>query len=77
MPQYEVKAGKTVFFVNAENKLDAVRRFRQSCGIMSIDSVTYVNDSRNVLNNVIDRYEEERSLYFDYWQPERKKNGIY
>ena len=73
MSQYEVKSGKTVFFVNAEDKADAVHRFRQSCGIYHIDAVTYVNDSNTVLNNVIDRYEEERSLYFDYWQPKRKK----
>ncbi len=64
MPQYEVKSGKTVFFVNAEDRLDAVRRFRQSCGIMSIDSVTYVNDGK-ILDSVISNFEKEKESYFD------------
>ena len=76
MPQYEVKSGKTIFFVNAEDKIDAVHRFKNSCGINHVDSVTYVHES-SVLDNIIDKLEESRSLYFDYWQPPRRKNGFY
>jgi hypothetical protein len=76
MPQYEVKSGRTIFFVNAVDKIDAIYRFKKSCDIDHIDAVTYVHGS-NVLDNIIDQLEEERSLYFDYWQPPRRKNGIY
>ena len=33
---------------------------------------------KEYLDNVkeFDKEEDERSLYFDYWQPRRKKNGL-
>jgi hypothetical protein len=73
MPHYEVKSGKTLFFVEAKDRQDAVDRFVNSCGLKKVDSITYVNNSTNVLDGVIDRLEYERSLYFDYHNPEEDK----
>ena len=70
MPQYEIKSGRTLYMTNANSPVDAVYKFKQSCGDLTVSSITCIG-SVSVLDNVISNFEREKESYFDYWTFDR------
>ena len=66
MPQYEIKSGRTLYMTTANSPTEAVYKFKQSCGDLSVSSITCVG-TVSVLDNVINNFEKKKESYFDYW----------
>lgn len=74
MPQYEIKSGNTLYMTNASSSIEAIYKFKQSCGDMAVDVLNCIGNI-SVLDNVSNKFNSEleiekgRESYFDYWKP--------